>query len=67
VWRLDIPKIPDVKMIKEAIKSKECCELEVDEDQVHGFLVRGFFDVEKDGKAEGRRGIGYHPVPTLRC
>jgi dienelactone hydrolase len=48
----DIMKMPDVEKTKEIFKGKEGCEIEVYEDQVHGFTVRGDLSIEKDKKAK---------------
>lgn len=48
----DIIKIQDVETIKEIFAGKEGCEVEVYEDQVHGFSIRGDLSVEKDKKAK---------------
>jgi len=48
----DIMKMPDVEKTREIFKNKPQCEIEVYEDQVHGFSVRGDLSVEKDRKAK---------------
>jgi dienelactone hydrolase len=48
----DIMKMPDVEKTKEIFKNKPQCEIEVYEDQVHGFSVRGDLSIEKDRKAK---------------
>ena len=48
----DIMKMPDVEKIKEIFKNKLQCEIEVYEDQVHEFSVRGDLSKERDRKAK---------------
>ena len=50
----DIMKMPDIEKTREIFKNKPQCEIEVYEDQVHGFSVRGDLSVEKDRKAKER-------------
>jgi dienelactone hydrolase len=48
----DIFKMGDVEKTKEIFKSKPDCDIEVYEDQVHGFTVRADLSIEKDRKAK---------------
>jgi len=42
----------DIEITKEIFKNKKDCEIEVYEDQVHGFTIRGDLSVDKDKKAK---------------
>ena len=50
----DIMKMPDVEKTKEIFQKKPQCEIEVHEDQVHGFSVRADLSKDKDRKAKER-------------
>jgi dienelactone hydrolase len=45
-------KSDDIEKTKEIFKSKPQCDIEVYQDQVHGFTVRGDLSIEKDRKAK---------------
>ena len=42
----------DIEIIKEIFKNKKDYEIEVYEDQVHGFIIRGDLSIDKDKKAK---------------
>jgi hypothetical protein len=52
-------KMPDVEKTKEIFKGKEGCEIEVYEDQVHGFTVRGDLILRRIRRRRRRRLRGY--------
>jgi dienelactone hydrolase len=47
-----IMRIPDIEKTKEIFETKPFCEINVYEDQVHGFTIRPDLSIEKDKKAK---------------
>jgi len=54
----------DIEITKEIFKNKKDCEIEVYEDQVHGFTIRGDLSVDKDKKAKEK---AVKRVPPTSC
>lgn len=55
----------DIEQTREIFQKKKDCEIEVYEDQVHGFTIRGDLSIEKDKKAKEKAAQRVSPASSL--